>query len=380
MTRKEKLSQRTAFIISAVVGTVFLAISLFNDLGFFSGKIASWPCSSWAKLASYLLGLILILYGLYCLSRFCPERLGSLMALGGWVASGVALFVFGSLRFGLGLALDKQSGTFGLVLAMLSLLIGFSFTLYQMENKIHERFDELQRQAGSKGFLVHVDDASLWHFHGTIVGWNPNWALELNTHPDNEFALQLQEVHKNRLESSEVHSIEYIFLKNYDPTGDGTLKFGAMAFLEFLNGAFSGEMWKEQRKRKGLHVERYSIWEIDEDIWRGCDEPMDAERKLLFDALKPFLNVIVIAGARNRRDHAVLFFNMPQFIDASGHTHCLEIPDDKFEFYASWHNIRDNLSKCNIQEQSVAWDKKFKKYTLVNRVSSATSRPPLQRN
>jgi hypothetical protein len=357
MNWNEKFQRQAAFFVVTSVGVLVTLYSLANDLGMFGGGLQPLD---YVKIGEYVLALACLVVGLtgWVRTRRYRHKTKRLWAPWGYLISAAVLLLFSWFHLRLSFSVDKSGAMIGLLLGVLSITVGLSFSLFGLETQFIDRFDELQRQNISKGFLVHIDKASLWRFQGTIVGWNPNWALELKVHPDNVFAQQLAEVHRDRLRHPEVRSIEYIFLEGYDPDGDDGLKFGLHWFLEFLTQKFS--------KERSLIFERYRIWEISENLWKGCREETGANRQL-FDAIKPFLGVIVIAGTRNGRDHAVMFFNMPQFTDVEGHTRCLEINDDEFEFFASWQDIRDKMEQCKIPEQKVQWNKKAKKFELLQR-------------
>jgi hypothetical protein len=214
------------------------------------------------------------------------------------------------------------------------------------------------------GLLKEVTEPTVWEFTRHIVGWNPNWSIELSEmHPLYE---AIRKTQTERIKNSEIGCIEYIFLEDYEVETGNLGMFGSNYFLKFLE-----DINKEERISE--HVNKYRLWIVPKEQWDRTDTNLGK-------FIARFRNFIFIAGKRDGRNYIVLFVNKPGFYGNDFHKYYVEI-FDKNEVYAEllshFQQIKKLLELQGIRGCGVKYNEKNGKFEFTQSVATVPEATPI---
>lgn len=165
------------------------------------------------------------------------------------------------------------------------------------------------------GIIKKISDPTIWELTGEIVGWNPNWAIEMSS---TQLSHQLNVIHNERITSNFVESIEYFFLEDYKIDEFNNAKFGSECFIEFLNKLLSSISGKqEQNYFIQQAIKKYHLWKIERSHWDSDNE--------LAKFIGSYKDSILIGGKKHSHFNFVMFQNMRPFLTGGSHEYYFEI-------------------------------------------------------
>lgn len=227
------------------------------------------------------------------------------------------------------------------------------------------QFMEVKSPEKYLGLLKEANEPTLWELDNYIIGWNPNWSIELSNL--NKLGDRLREIQIARLKSSSIKTIEYIFLEGYEIENKNG-RFGSESFLRFLERI--NEIASETDP-KGIteYIGKYRIWKIPNKDWKDVKTPLSI-------LIERFKNYIFIGGAKPKEDRnsMVFFINKPGFYVTDFHKYYIEVFDQN-EIYDSlmqhFENIKKELENVRMKSCGVMYDttkKEFKFDDCVNNI------------
>lgn len=164
------------------------------------------------------------------------------------------------------------------------------------------------------GVVKKISDPKIWNLTGEIIGWNPNWSIEMSK---TKLSYELNLIHNERITSNFVDSIEYFFLEEYviDPFNNS--KFGSNCFLDFLNQLLVSVNGNNKRNFVDQAIKKYQLWKIPRDKWESDDQ--------MKSFLSAYKDSILIGGKNHLHSNFVMFQNKKPFLNDGNHEYYFEI-------------------------------------------------------
>lgn len=222
----------------------------------------------------------------------------------------------------------------------------------EQNKKVREKLDELDASS-EIGIIKEVQEPTIWEFSNKVIGWNPNWSIELsNTHPNSK---KLREIHAQRIEANIVTEIEYIFFEDYKIDNHNFECFGLDFFLQALKKIDDEYQQSHARNKNTIrkNVSKYKIWIVPKNIHTDKSLPY-------YDDLKTFKNFVFICGHKPTTDNnMIIFINKKGFIVSNHHKYFIEIFGNN-EIYSDLNrhftHVTQILTTYNFPSKKIVYD------------------------
>ncbi len=222
----------------------------------------------------------------------------------------------------------------------------------EQNKRVREKLEELDISS-EIGVIKEVQEPTIWEFSNKVIGWNPNWSIELSTnHPNSK---KLREIHTSRIEANIVKEIEYIFFENYKIDNNNYECFGIDYFLKALKKIDEEYQLTHAHNKNTIRkgVSKYKIWIVPESIHTNKQLPY-------YDELKTFKNFIFICGHKPTTDNnMIIFINKKGFVVSNYHKYFIEIFGDN-QIYSDLNghftHVTQLLSQNNFPSKKIEYD------------------------
>lgn len=209
------------------------------------------------------------------------------------------------------------------------------------------------------GVVKKITASNIWDFQGKVIGWNPNWSIEINS--THELHGELLDIHLKRLKSKDVQTIQYIFVDGYAINKSNSEKFGWNNFLQFLTQLNSWAIKKGHKNGITRDIKKYKILVIPKDRW--SDEASEIGKEVNY-----YKNFIFIGGIREKgKSSLILFINKKGFLIEGKHEYYIEIFNDN-QIYSSLTSSFDYVGDLAYQLKeyytTVEYNSTTKKFSL----------------